>query len=159
MTMAHIYACCIGQFHSMICSWGKTRKMFAASLFLCQGRDFSAETRSKIKQRCRRLKNPVESLILKDISPSSTQLSPHTHTNLYLSPPSPIVLLSVTESFPQFHLSCLWNREPCKPPERQGLQFPGVRAGVSSSFTFALLFLSFWGFWSRSLEKIGFLSR
>lgn len=92
-------------------------------------------------------------------SAKSTHTHTHTPPNLYLSPPSPIVPRSVTESFPQFHLSCLWNREPCKPPERQGLQFPGVRAGVSSSFTFALLFLSFWGFWSRSLEKIGFLSR
>lgn len=83
--------------------------------------------------------------------------STHTHTpwNLYLSPPSPIVLFSVTESFPQFHLSCLWNREPCKPPQRQGLELPGVKAGVSSS---ALLFPTFWWFWSHCLEKIGFLS-
>lgn len=35
-----ICICCTGQFHSIICGWGKTREMFAASPFPCQEKDF-----------------------------------------------------------------------------------------------------------------------
>lgn len=69
--------CYICLFHPVICSRGNTRKnVCSVSLFFCQEQDFTEETtRGKIKQQSHRLKDPVDSLILKDISTSSTPLS------------------------------------------------------------------------------------